>query len=113
MTRTDPHPIEVALVVALLALEAAAIVIASLVALLLTVAHWRPAAPPTGGNTAARSGEPQSPDRGMTPPQPLLHPLQALAVGLEALSCRELMTLAGTRRKLPKTQLIALVAACS
>jgi hypothetical protein len=49
----------------------------------------------------------------MTPPQPLLHPLQALAVGLEALSCRELMALAGTRRKLPKHQLIALVAACS
>jgi hypothetical protein len=98
MTRTEPHPIEVELVVALLALEAAAIVITALVALLLTVARWRLQAPPTGGNTAARSGEPQSPERGMTPPEPLLHPLQALA---------------GTRRKLPKHQLIALVAACS
>jgi hypothetical protein len=113
MTRTDLHPIKVALVVALLALEAAVTVIAALLALLLTVARWRPAAPPTGGNTAARSGEPQSPKRGMTRPAPLLHPLQVLTAGLEALSCRELMAMAGTRRKLPKHQLIALVAACS
>ncbi|MEY4359100.1 MAG: hypothetical protein RLZZ631_586 [Cyanobacteriota bacterium] len=113
MTRTEAHPIEVLLVVALLALEAAVTVITALVALLLTVARWKPQASPKGVNTTAPSGEPESPKRGMTPPAPLLHPLQALTSGLEALSCRELMAMAGTRRKLPKHQLIALVAACS
>jgi len=47
------------------------------------------------------------------PPQPMVHPLQALAADLQALSCRQLMALAGTRRKLPKQQLIGMVAACS
>lgn len=56
MTRTEAHPIEVLLVVALLALEAAVTITAALVALLLTVARWRPQASPIEGNTTAPSG---------------------------------------------------------
>ena len=117
MNRTEAHPIEVLLVVALLALEAAATlaraVLVPAVALLLTLARWRPAASPDRGIAAHSLRDQESPDRGMPPQAPMVHPLQALAAELQALSCRQLMALAGTRRKLPKTQLIALVAACS
>ncbi len=110
MNRTDAHPIEVLLLVTLLALEAAVTlaraVLVPAVALLLTLARWRPSAHP-------QEREQESPDRVMPAAPPMVHPLQALAAELQALSCRQLMALAGTRRKLPKTQLIALVAACS
>lgn len=70
MNRTELHPVEVLLLVALLALEAAWLlaraVLAPLVALLLTLAHWRPAAPPLA---------------------PLEHPLALVAAGIaEALA---------------------------
>lgn len=113
MNRTELHPVEVLLLGAWLALEAAAVLLTALVALLLTVARWRPAASPDRGIAAHPLRDQESPDRGMTQQAPMVHPLQALAAELQALSCRELMALAGTRRKLPKTQLIALVAACS
>jgi len=112
MNRTEAHPIEVLLVVALLALEAAVTIAVALITLVLTVARWRPAASPSQVNTDPPAGEQESPERGM-PPQPMVHPLQALAADLQALSCRQLMALAGTRRKLPKQQLIGMVAACS
>lgn len=84
MNRTDLHPIEVLLLVAVLALEAAWLlartVMVPLVAVLLTVARWSPAiAPPP-------------------PPQPLEHPLAlvaaGLAEGLAAVPVRELRQLA-------------------
>ena len=113
MNRTEAHPIEVLLVVALLALEAAVTIAAALIALLLTVARWRPAASPNQVNADPPAREQESPERGMPPQAPMVHPLQALAADLQALSCRQLMALAGTRRKLPKQQLIGMVAACS
>lgn len=113
MNRTEAHPIEVLLVVALLALEAAVTVAAALVALVLTVARWRPAASPSQVNADHPLRDQASPERGMPSQAPMVHPLQALAADLQALSCRQLMALAGTRRKLPKQQLIGMVAACS
>jgi hypothetical protein len=40
-------------------------------------------------------------------PAPVVHPLAALASGLEQLSCRELRELLGTRRRPAKRELIA------
>lgn len=113
MNRTQAHPIEVLLVVALLALEAAVTVAAALVALVLTAARWKPTASPTQVKADPPAGEQESPERGMPAQAPLVHPLASLATDLQALSCRQLMALAGTRRKLPKQQLIGMVAACS
>jgi len=97
----NAHPIEVLLLVAWLALEAAIVLVVALVALLLTVVRWRPAAP-----------APVAPAPAAAPP--LQHPLIVLADALVALPQRELMAMAGTRRRLPKRHLVEqLVAACS
>lgn len=45
------------------------------------------------------------------PAPPTVHPLAALATSLEALTRRELQALAGTRRNLPRRQLVALALA--
>jgi len=90
------HPVELLLVAAVVTLEALALVLTALVALLLTVACWRPA--------AAAHEAPPAP--------PLEHPLIELADTLQALPQRELMALVGTRRRLPKRQLAALLVAC-
>jgi hypothetical protein len=42
---------------------------------------------------------------------PIAHPLAVVAASLEALTCRELRALTGTRRKLRKAELIALALA--
>ena len=87
-THKEAHPIELLLLGAWLAVEAAAVVAAGLVALLLTVACWRPAAPAPA-----------------TPPPPAVHPLIELAESLASLPQRQLMVMAGTRRRLPKRRL--------
>jgi hypothetical protein len=43
--------------------------------------------------------------------QPQVHPLADLAADLEALTCAQLRSLAGTRRKARKAELIAMVLA--
>jgi hypothetical protein len=112
---TTPHPVEVLLLVVVLALEAAWLLARAaqvpLVAVLLTVAGWRPAtAPPP-------------------PPPPLEHPLAVVAAGLaEGLAAvpvrqlRQLARAAGLPRQLSRSgrradllaALVALeVAACS
>ena len=45
MERTEVHPIELLLLAVLVTLEAAAVLVCALVALVLTVASWRPAEP--------------------------------------------------------------------
>jgi hypothetical protein len=119
MNRTEAHPIEVLLVVILLALEAAITiaraVLVPAVALLLTVAQQKPATAPAEPAAEPAEPEPAEPETvaPVLPHLPLVHPLQTIATDLQALSCKQLMMLAGTRRKLPKQQLIGLVAACS
>lgn len=105
---TTPHPVEVLLLVAVLALEAAWLLaraaLVPLVAVLLTVAGWRPAT---------------------APPAPLALVATGLAEGLAAVPVRELRQLAraaGLPRQLSRSgrradllaALVALeVAACS
>ena len=78
-------------------LEAAAVLLVALVALVLTVARWKPAV-----------SAPTAP-----PAPPAVHPLALVAESLQALPQRQLMAMAGTRRRMPKAMLTALlVAAC-
>lgn len=122
MNRPDPHPLELLLLGAWLAVEAACHLLAALVALMLvliprTSKNNAPqrgalkAAAQTGDATAPQQVEPISPERGM-PPAP--HPLAVLAEQLVA-DCtrRQLQALAGTRANLSKAQLAGMVAACS
>jgi hypothetical protein len=121
MTRTEPaHPIELALVAVLVALEAAVTLVAAVVALALALLPQQRPTPQTGEAPAPQTGEagaprlvaPSPPIRVM-PPAP--HPLALLAEQLTT-TCtrRELQAMAGTRSNLPKAQLAALVvAACS
>jgi hypothetical protein len=87
--KTEPHPIELALLAGLVTLQAAAVVVVALVVLVLSLASWRPTAP--------------------APAPPLQHPLAVIAAELQALPHRELMQLAGTRRRLAKHRLAGLV----
>ena len=78
-------------------LDAAAVPLVALVVLVLTVARWKPAV-----------SAPTAP-----PAPPAVHPLALVAESLQALPQRQLMAMAGTRRRLPKAMLTALlVAAC-
>jgi hypothetical protein len=81
------------------------------VALLLTVTQ-KPATAPAAEPAEPEPVEPETVVP-VLPHPPLVHPLQTIATELQALSCKQLMILAGTRRKLPKQQLIGMVAACS
>ncbi|MCP9861083.1 MULTISPECIES: hypothetical protein [unclassified Cyanobium] len=89
--------VELLLLAGLVALEAAAVLLVSLVALALAAAGWRPSASP------ARS----------LPPPPALHPLALVAEELLELPAAALRPMAGVRSKrLPKRELVALVACC-
>lgn len=68
-------------------------------ALVLLLAGWRPSARAAAAVAAPMATEPTE------------HPLQGIAAQLQAMTCRELQQLAGTRRKLRKEQLVALVLA--
>ena len=83
----NTHPIELLIIGALVTLEAAVALLVALVALVLTVARYRPAQPPVA--------------------PPAEHPLAAIADSLMLLPQRQLMAMAGTRRRLPKHQLTA------
>lgn len=98
----NAHPVVVVLALAWLALEAAVtlarILLVPCVALLLTLASWRPAAA----------------SRPAPPPPPAVHPLAALVEQLTTdHTRRQLQQLAGTRANLSKATLAGMVAACS
>lgn len=61
MNRTELHPVEALLVAVIVVFDAAVVLAVSLVALLLTVAGWRPT------------------PRKAAPPAPLVHPIALLA----------------------------------
>lgn len=111
MNRTEPHPLEVLLVACWLAVEAAATLVAALVALALALLPQQHPTPQTGEAPAPQQEEPISPKRGM-PPAP--HPLAVLAEQLTT-TCtrRQLQALAGTRSNLSKATLAGMVTACS
>lgn len=98
----EPHPVELLLLLGIAVIWAVRELLVALLALVLTLADRRPAAP-----------EPEPVPAEPAPAAPLQHPLAVLAAELEALPQRQLMQLAGTRRRLPKRQLTELlVAAC-
>ena len=110
MTKTEIHPIELAIVAGLVVAESLLTLVATLVALLLTLAQWRPAAAP------APVAEPEPikyPSSTHQVAQPQLHPLALIATQLQALPVATLRQMANTRSKtIRKAQLIELIA-CS
>jgi hypothetical protein len=72
----------------------------------LWVRLWAPE-PELAPEPAAEQPEPAA----APPAAPAQHPLMALAADLEQLTCKQLRSLTGCRRKLPKAQLIHLAIA--
>jgi hypothetical protein len=103
----NANPVELLLLGAWLAVEAAAVLLTALVALLLTVLSLIKKTP------GARKPLLAPGNQHSNPAPPAEHPLALLADALQQLPHRELMSMAGTRRRLPKYQLAAMVAACS
>lgn len=95
MSRTEVHPVEIALVAALVTVEAVVVLASALIALVATVLGPKPIPSP-----------PQPPA-----PTPMVHPLCYLAADLQALTCKELAQLVGTRKRLNKSQLVGMVVA--
>ena len=119
MKNTEVHPIELALVAGLVVIEALVVLVAAVVALLVTLAQWRPAPAPSPA-PAAPSPAPAAPAPVAKPepiqpqPQPQLHPLALIATQLQALPVATLRQMANTRSKaIRKAQLIEMVIACS
>ncbi|KAF0652397.1 hypothetical protein L107_13850 [Cyanobium sp. Copco_Reservoir_LC18] len=99
MKNTDMHPVELLLLAAVVTLEALLVLTVALVALVLTLARWRPAVPAPAATTEA--------------PPPAVHPLALVAEQLEALPVAQLRPMAGTRSKrIRKHQLVAALVAC-
>lgn len=102
--KNETDTIEVLLAVALEVAEAITVLIVALVALLLTVARWRPSQASAVTHPAAVTD---------TPPAPLLHPLALVAEQLEALPVSRLRPLAGVSSKRHrKAELVAALVAC-
>jgi hypothetical protein len=98
MKNTDPHPVELLILAAVVTIEALIVLVVAAVALVVTITRSRPAG---------------SPARVMTPPVPLLHPLALVAEELEALPVTQLRPMAGTRSKrIRKAELVAALVAC-
>ena len=91
------HPIEIALFLALVTVEAVVVLASALVALILTATNRQPSASRT---------KPSAP-----PATPMVHPLCNLAADLQELTCTELRALSGTRKRLNKSQLVGMVVA--
>ena len=110
MNNKDLHPIEVLLLVALAAgwavVTLARALVVPLVALVMALAGWRPAATATTATLATMV-------QMHRPSAPALHPLALVAAELEQLPVTALRQLAGVRSKRTrKIDLIAMVTAC-
>ena len=122
MKNTEAHPIELAIVAGLVVAESLLVLVMAGVALLLTLAQWRPAPANTVSNDTIH-GEPapvaepepiKYPSSTRQVAQPQLHPLALIATQLQALPVATLRQMANTRSKtVRKAQLIEMVAACS
>lgn len=112
MTKTEVHPIELALVAGLVVLEAVVVLVAAVVALLVTLAQWRPAPAPSPAPAAALVLAPIPIEP--IPARPTPHPIAALADRLAELNVATLRTMANVHgRRVLKAELIAMVIACS
>jgi len=115
MKNSEVHPIELAIVAGLVVLEAVVVLVAAVVALLVTLAQWRPtlrAAAPTPLRTVT-AAEQLLCVRHVAEEHPQPHPLALIATQLQALPVATLRQMASTRSKtIRKAQLIELIA-CS
>jgi hypothetical protein len=93
------HPIEIALFLALVTVEAVVVLASALVALVLALVA-------TSQKPSASRTKPSA-----LPATPMVHPLCNLAADLQALTCKELAQLVGTRKRLNKSQLVGMVVA--
>jgi hypothetical protein len=117
MKNSEVHPIELALVAGLVVLEAVVVLVAAVVALVVTLAQWMPAPAPSPAPAAPAPAQPGSlqaePEPIQAQAQPQLHPLALIATQLQALPVATLREMAHTRSKtVRKAQLIELIA-CS
>ena len=118
MNKTETlHPVELLLVVAVVALEAVAVLLVAAVGLLLTVARAirRRAAHPAvvPQQPPAAAGSPVQVTPPVLAPAPAVHPLALVAEQLEAMPVSRLRPLAGVRSKrIRKSELVALAVAC-
>jgi hypothetical protein len=116
MNRTEAHPVELAIVAALVVADALlTLVVAALVplvALVLTLVV-SPRTGPIGPELPEiPTPPPAAPEAPLARPQP--HPLATLAAEMQLLPVTQLRAMTGTRSKsIRKAQLIAMVAACS
>ena len=112
MNQTDSnvHPIEIAILLTWLLIEAVFRLAVAALALVLTVIGWRPAAVATAGQAEAPLVVAVQPI-----PQPIPHPLVALAEQLAQLPLAQLRPLVpASCRRLAKARLVAqLVTVCS
>ena len=115
MNKTEVHPIELALVAGLVVLEALLLLAAAVVALVLTLAQWRPTPAPSPAPSPAPAAAlvlapvPIEP----IPARPTPHPIAALADRLAELNVATLRSMANIHgRRVLKADLIAMVIAC-
>ena len=123
MNRTEsqaPHVIELLILLVWLLLEAIAALAVALLALVLTVAGWRPEprfrGPAAQARTHCEMLRAHGPGRAATcpSPAPAVHPLALVAADLEALPVRLLRPMAPPScRRMAKARLIGELLACS
>lgn len=94
MKNTDPHPVELLILAAVVTIEALAVLVAAAVALVVTI---------------TRRSEQRSPGRVM--PAPAVHPLHELATELEQQPAATLRTMVGTRKRRSRSELVGLLVA--
>ena len=113
MNRTEAHPIELAIVAALVVAEALLVLVVAVAALVVTLAQWRPAKKTSCAKASLLAHDINTAPSTPAAP-PLQHPLAALVAELQLLPVATLRGMAGTRSKaIRKADLIAMVAACS
>ena len=112
MNKTEVHPIELAIVAALVVIEAVVVLVSVVVALVVTLAQHRPAPAPSPAPAADLVLAPIPIEPIPARPQP--HPIAALADRLAELPVVTLRSMANIHgRRVLKADLIAMVIACS
>lgn len=98
----NTHPVEVLLLGAWLALEAAAVLLTALVALLLTLARWRPTSTAAASGTDGTAPALPAPVTAGTATAPTAPPAAATIEGLTVAQLRRLARSAGLPRALSR-----------
>jgi hypothetical protein len=118
MNRTEAHPVELAILLAVLVIEAAITlartVLVPVVALVLTLASRRPTAAPEAPTPSSAAPDAPLARGGKMSSRPTTHPLALLATELQALPASTLRAMAGiSSKRHTKAQLAGMLTACS